>query len=215
MGSGQINLRTLLWVLGLIIPVEAAVIWLASPRTGWYLLYLGLARLIEAAGILLLLVRSGPGLSAVGLSGNRLARGFRTGLIWSACFCLAAAAGLFFLNMAGLNPRVFFQVPFPKTFAGVLLYFLVGGLVSPVTEELFFRGVLYGFFRRWGATAALVASTAAFVLVHTPQIRWPVTQLVGGIVFALSYEVSKSLAVPITVHILGNLGIFSLALYFR
>jgi membrane protease YdiL (CAAX protease family) len=48
----------------------------------------------------------------------------------------------------------------------------VGGIVAPVAEEVFFRGIL----------------------------------------FAAAYEIEKNLIVPITIHCLGNLAIFSLSL---
>jgi membrane protease YdiL (CAAX protease family) len=36
--------------------------------------------------------------------------------------------------------------------------------------------------------------------------------MVGGIVFAVAYEVEGSLMVPITIHVLGNMAIFALSL---
>jgi membrane protease YdiL (CAAX protease family) len=36
---------------------------------------------------------------------------------------------------------------------------------------------------------------------------------VGGIVFAIAYEKEKNLMVPITIHCLGNLAIFSLSIF--
>ena len=36
-----------------------------------------------------------------------------------------------------------------------------------------------------------------------------VTQLVGGILFAVAYEVEGSLMTPIVIHVLGNMGIFA------
>jgi membrane protease YdiL (CAAX protease family) len=35
--------------------------------------------------------------------------------------------------------------------------------------------------------------------------------MIGGILFAVSYEVEKNLLVPITIHSLGNLAIFTIA----
>jgi membrane protease YdiL (CAAX protease family) len=37
---------------------------------------------------------------------------------------------------------------------------------------------------------------------------------VGGLVFAVAYEIEKSLLVPITIHVLGNFAIFSLPYFF-
>jgi membrane protease YdiL (CAAX protease family) len=36
---------------------------------------------------------------------------------------------------------------------------------------------------------------------------------VGGIVFAIAYEKEKSLMVPVTIHCLGNMAIFSLTFF--
>ena len=69
------------------------------------------------------------------------------------------------------------------------------------------------FFRRWGVAAALVASTLAFVLAHPLGHRFPLTQVVGGVVFAVAYEVEGDLIVPITIHVLGNLALFTLSLF--
>jgi hypothetical protein len=91
---------------------------------------------------------------------------------------------------------------------------LVGVLIGPLAEEIFFRGILYGFFRKWGVPTAILLSTLLFVLshTHTSGSIIPVTQLIGGILLAISYEVEKNLLVPIAIHCLGNLAIFTLAL---
>ena len=83
-------------------------------------------------------------------------------------------------------------------------------IVAPFAEELFFRGLLYGFFRRWGAPFAIILSTALFTFAH-PLRGLPLTQIVGGLLFALAYEVEGNLLAPITVHVLGNLAIFTLS----
>ena len=93
----------------------------------------------------------------------------------------------------------------------LVLFFVLGALIGPIAEEIFFRGILYGFFRRWGVPAAILFSTLLFVLSHVSGTTIPITQLIGGILFAVSYEVEKNLLVPITIHSLGNLAIFSLA----
>ena len=44
-------------------------------------------------------------------------------------------------------------------------------------------------------------------------LHLPLTQIVGGIVFAIAYEKEKNLMVPVTIHCLGNLAIFSLTFF--
>jgi len=41
-----------------------------------------------------------------------------------------------------------------------------------------------------------------------------VPQIVGGIIFAIAYEKEGSLIVPITIHVLGNMAIFTLSLIY-
>ena len=86
-----------------------------------------------------------------------------------------------------------------------------GYVIAPVAEEIFFRGILYGFFRQWGIMVALVISTALFVISHAIGSGLPITQVIGGLLFAVAYEIEKNLLVPIIIHSLGNLAIFCLS----
>ena len=57
-------------------------------------------------------------------------------------------------------------------------------------------------------TAWLMAGLdLVFVLAHPIFPGIPLAQVVGGIVFAVGYEIEGSLMVPITIHVLGNLAI--------
>jgi hypothetical protein len=38
------------------------------------------------------------------------------------------------------------------------------------------------------------------------------TQIVGGVLFAIAYEIEGNLMTPITIHSLGNLAIFTISL---
>src|SRR5580700_4265664 len=81
---------------------------------------------------------------------------------------------------------------------------LLAVVIAPVAEELAFRGYLYGVIKRYfGAVPALVLSGILFALIHLnlPSF-FPL--LVLGWVFALAYELSGSLLVPMTMHALFN-----------
>ncbi|MBU0768386.1 MAG: CPBP family intramembrane metalloprotease, partial [Proteobacteria bacterium] len=67
-----------------------------------------------------------------------------------------------------------------------------------------------GYLRRWGPIAAILGSTLLFVTVHPDLRNIPIPQIVGGLLFAFSYEVEKNLMVPIVIHMSGNLALFSL-----
>ena len=72
--------------------------------------------------------------------------------------------------------------------------------------------ILYGFFRRWGVPVALALSTFLFVLPHLGSSGLPITQMIGGVLFAAAYEMEGSLLVPIMIHAFGNMAIFSFSL---
>lgn len=95
-------------------------------------------------------------------------------------------------------------MPLPDTFTNQVCQFLVGCIIGPFAEELVFRGVIYGFFRKWGIIIACCFSTLIFVFLHLNAPVIPLTQIIGGILFAVSYEHTKMLTTPITIHILGN-----------
>jgi membrane protease YdiL (CAAX protease family) len=132
------------------------------------------------------------------------------GLLWSVAFGVLAALGFGLLYFAGTNPLEIIRTKLPEEKLAIILFFLIGGVVAPVAEEFLFRGIIYGFFRRWGVVTAVIVSMIIFVLAHAIVSRIPITQAVGGILFALAYEIEGNLMVPITIHILGNLAIFIL-----
>ena len=75
-------------------------------------------------------------------------------------------------------------------------------LVAPVMEEFFVRGILLTRWTvKWGVTRAILASSIVFGLLHT--------NVIGGFCFAcvmaVLYIRTKSLFIPISLHILNNL----------
>jgi membrane protease YdiL (CAAX protease family) len=208
----KIKIKTLIICLGAICFVEAAR-WLVTSRNLWDpMIGLGTARLVETILILLIVLLWGKGLPSVGLASSKIFPGIIKGLTWSVGFGVVALLGFFILSIYGHDPLQLIKTPLPKWPGDLLLFYLVGGIVAPVAEEVFFRGILYGFFRRWGVVVALVLSTAFFVLPHLGGHGLPITQIVGGILFAIAYEVEGNLITPITIHSLGNLTIFTISL---
>lgn len=169
-------------------------------------------RLLEIASLLLIVIRFENGLAAVGLAGSQLPGGFIRGVRWSLGFGVVAFAGFLLFMAVGLDPFQLLHVPLPGTFGARVLFFITGGLIAPVGEELFFRGILYGFLRQWGMLPALIITTLLFALMHPPGVFIPIPQIIGSIVFTLAYEQKGELAAPVTVHCLGNLSLFMLSL---
>lgn len=210
--TGPINAGTLVMVVLGVAALEIALRTIPWHEMASPLLLLGVWRLIEGALIMGVVLMGKHGLSVVGLSKGIALSGFRRGLLWSAGFGVLVVLVFVSLLSMGIDPLPFIKTPLPLMTSEFILFFLVGGIISPVTEELFFRGVVYGFLRRWGAVSAVVFSSLAFVLAHHMAFTGLLfIQLTGGIVFALAYEIEKNLMVPITLHVLGNLAIFTIS----
>jgi len=214
MEAKEIQIKTLFHCLGAVLAIEL-VTWVVTSRFAYHpMLILAGARLLQILLIILIVLTWGKGLPSIGLARSEMVSGLKKGLLWSAGFGAIASIASVALFVAGINPLTLLKARLPTQTGDLILFFIVGGMVGPLAEELFFRGVLYGFLRRWGIIVALVLSTLVFVLCHPIGHGIPVTRLVGGFLFALAYEFGGSLIVPITIHALGNLAIFTISLMF-
>ena len=84
-----------------------------------------------------------------------------------------------------------------------LLNFLMVVIVAPVLEEFFVRGILLTRWTvKWRVTTAVIVTSIAFSLPH-------VINLIGmfcfGCVMAVFYIRTKSLFIPICIHVINNL----------
>ena len=214
MATDKIKLNTLIISILGIAAIELAARMLLSFNLLAPFAGVGLARVVEIGFLLALIKFRENRLSTIGLSSSQIYRGLKSGLIWAISFGVAAGVVLSISHLAGIEVTALFRMQLPSESSRLITFLLVGALIGPVAEEIFFRGILYGFFRRWGIPAAVLLSTLLFVLPHSHStgLAIPVTQLIGGILFAVAYEIEKNLLVPITIHSLGNLAIFILSL---
>lgn len=171
---------------------------------------LAFVRSLQIIFLVLFLVFTPGGLKFAGLSKKKSHTGLKIGLVWSFLFGMATFVTGFILYLTGTNPLQFIHSTLPRS--NLILFFLTAGLISPIAEEIFFRGIFYSFLRRLGILTAIFFSTAIFALFHFSSAGLPIVQIAGGLVFALSFEYSKSLVTPIVIHVLGNLAIFLIAL---
>ena len=131
-------------------------------------------------------------------------------------FCATAMLGCLGLNlvMNGLQITLFSeefmkvaqeQASVPVIF-GVLMY----GIVSPMAEEIVFRGVIYGKMRKAiGASAALPLASLFFAIYHGNIIQGIYAAVIGA-VLCYVYEKSGNLWVAVSFHGMGNLIVYLL-----
>jgi len=208
----KIEIKVFLLSLAVLILIETTAILSVSGIKISPVIVTGAVRLIEIALIILIVMVWGQGLSSIGLVPSKMVKGLIRGLFWSAGFGIITFFAFIALFLVDINPFALIHTRLPGKIGEIILFFLVAGLIGPVAEEVLFRGVIYGFFRRWGVLAALILSSVIFVLAHSTLSTIPVPQIVGGIIFAIAYEKEGSLIVPITIHSLGNMAIFTLSL---
>ncbi len=192
--------------------VEATAVCLVSMTGVPYLTAIGLARLFDGILIIVLLQVLGHGLSDIGLSPSSLMAGVKRGLAWSGFFFGLALMGMGILLALGREPPPIIGMTLPPTRGGLLLAFVVAGFIGPVAEEMFFRGIIFGYFRAWGFATALAASSLLFAAAHLLTVPLPLVQLFGGVLLAVIYEYERNLMVPIVVHVAGNIVIIMISL---
>lgn len=206
----KINTLTICAALAAVMAIELAAGWLFQWAPLSRYAKIGVLRLIQTAAMIGIVRYFQGSLAAMGGAPRTWLAGAGKGALWSLWFAVAAGLGMALIHLLGHNPLRWIRSPLPAKTVDIVLLFGVGALIAPIAEEICFRGIIYAYFRRWGVVAALLASTAIFVLLHFTRL--PVTQLVGGVVFALAYETSRNLMTPITIHVLGNLALFTLSL---
>lgn len=90
------------------------------------------------------------------------------------------------------------------TFDFLTVSILMGGMaiITPIKEEIIFRGVLHGFLSdRWNYWLGLFISSIIFGVLH---LGYPISATIMGITFVVLYKLTRSLIAPIVLHIVWN-----------
>ena len=84
--------------------------------------------------------------------------------------------------------------------AEIALFMLQAVLISPLLEELFFRGFLFSFLKRYTSTwGALILSAGVFAFAHA-NLGAVVQLWLLGVVLGIAYENTGSLLLPMGIH---------------
>ena len=91
-----------------------------------------------------------------------------------------------------------------------LLNFLAIVIVAPALEEFFFRGILLTRWTvKWSVVPAVIVSSGVFALLHTNLIG----SFCFGCIMAILYIRTKSLFIPMFLHVINNLTAWIMELY--
>ena len=87
----------------------------------------------------------------------------------------------------------------------IIVAFISAAIISPIYEEIFYRGFLYRWLRtRFGLIAALILSSLIFTIVHIPTYNFMPVNFLSGVIFAWAYERTSSVWPPVIIHGLTN-----------
>lgn len=92
-----------------------------------------------------------------------------------------------------------------KNIPGVLLFLSIG-FVTPILEEIVFRGFLMGYWFKHFPLLGMFINIIIFTILHGPKTIFSLLLFVGtSVIFGTIYLKSKRLEVSSIVHILNNL----------
>lgn len=117
---------------------------------------------------------------------------------------VAAVIVQLLLGTPGENTQAQALAPAGFSWVGLIGMTLLGGVIVPIAEEIYFRGVLHRWARdKWGVLIGSLISSSLFGLIHgiPPIIAFA---FIMGLVIAYAYEKSQSLWPGVIVHIINN-----------
>ncbi|MBJ8053321.1 CPBP family intramembrane metalloprotease [Bacillus cereus] len=84
-----------------------------------------------------------------------------------------------------------------------IIYVLSVAIITPIKEEILYRGILYRFFeKKYSFLVGIIISSFIFGILHG---GFPITAMIMGIVFAMLYKKAQSIVPSIILHIVWNL----------
>jgi len=90
------------------------------------------------------------------------------------------------------------------------LLLIAGGFIGPVCEEIIFRGViLKGFLHTYNPRKAIIYSALIFGVIHFIPLQ-VISAFFAGLVLGYIYYKTKSLWLPIIIHVINNVLAFLL-----
>lgn len=163
----------------------------------------GIAGIAGFAAAVLLRIRSLSPFGVRPVSRQWLLIGIGAGLV---AFVVKGLAGLAYIAITGdsSTPQTVYAEGGSGGVLSLILATLFFGLLTPLGEELFFRGVIANVLLRHGSLFGVVSSALIFAFMHGINIVFPAA-LVMGLVGAELLRRSGSVWPAVVVHVVFNL----------
>ncbi|WP_274309950.1 CPBP family intramembrane glutamic endopeptidase [Solibacillus daqui] len=83
----------------------------------------------------------------------------------------------------------------------ILIGIISAGIVSPIYEEIFYRGFIYRWIRvRLGMKWGILLSSLIFTIAHFPTLNAMPVNFITGVMFAWAYEKTGSVIPAMIIH---------------
>ena len=102
------------------------------------------------------------------------------------------------------NPQIKALAPAGFSWPAAIGITVLGGVLVPIAEEMFFRGMLHRWARdKWGFAAGALISAVVFGAIHVIPLVIPFAILMG-LAASWAYERTGSLLPGLIIHIINN-----------
>lgn len=117
---------------------------------------------------------------------------------------LALVIAMSFLGIGTANSKTE-SLQSQMTLINFIIVFVSASIISPIYEEIFYRGFLYRFFSsRYGVLSGMIISSIIFTVVHIPTYNTLPVNFVSGLIFSWVYHKTGSVLPSILIHGIFN-----------
>ena len=107
--------------------------------------------------------------------------------------------------LADMQPRLDIIAPSGPLALNFIITLFGAGILAPIAEELYFRGLLFSWFRsRFSFWPAVLISSTIFAAGHLDSVGVAASSFFLGLVLAIVFDRGRSLWLSIAIHIINN-----------
>ncbi|WP_252312665.1 CPBP family intramembrane glutamic endopeptidase [Sinobaca sp. H24] len=161
-----------------------------------------MAIIFTAALYFIVLKPNGQSWRAVGLKPFPL-REWKLIAVWTVILIVGSIALVITMSFIGVgteNSKTE-SLQSQMTLLNFTIGFVSAAIISPIYEEIFYRGYLYRFFSsRYGVLSGMIISSLIFTVVHIPTFNTLPVNFVSGLIFSWVYQKTGSIIPSILIH---------------